>query len=137
MRTHSEDECEDKCEDGCEDKSEDKYEDKCENKSEDECVYDSGGKRGEAGLSALTALPHLCTLLSSKQLLPFYFIRCLHVRCQATCLPLINIYRYRFGHCPSAPLILSQKSVRIGLISIFFVIVSVIVYDFKDIYHHV
>ena len=88
MRTHSEDECEDKCEDGCEDKSEDKYEDKCENKSEnkseDECVYDSGGKRGEAGLSALTALPHLCTLLSSKQLLPFYFIRCLHVRCQAT-----------------------------------------------------
>ena len=80
MRTHSEDECEDK--------SEDKYEDKCENKSEnkseDECVYDSGGKRGEAGLSALTALPHLCTLLSSKQLLPFYFIRCLHVRCQAT-----------------------------------------------------
>ena len=41
------------------------------------------GKRGEAGLSALTALPsplHLC--LSSKQLLPFYFItsRCPSVK---------------------------------------------------------
>ena len=37
-------------------------------------VFMAVGKRGEAGLSALTALPSPLLPLSSKHLVPFYFI---------------------------------------------------------------